>query len=169
MDMGHTNLRHSLSKRYSALTGQLEDVQASIEPINREAAKLPELEARVPDLERLIESARLILEGVDPDWSPEEAPPLKPWTHNIPVPFGQCGRRGLACLREAARPMSVREVAREVLRQVGCPQPESETLRRVQNSIESSFRKFKGRSVESSGKYPAQWRAIHKPEITFDP
>lgn len=168
-EMGHTNLRHSLIKRYSSLTGQLEDAHQSIARINREVVKLPELEARIPELERLIESARLLLEDVDPDWSSAETPAIKPWTHHIPVPFGQCGRRGLACLRDAQGAMTVRQIAIAVLDQVGCTKPEPETLRRVQNSIESSFRKFKGRTVESSGKYPAQWRAINKAELTFDP
>lgn len=169
MGMGHTNLRHSLTKRYSALTGQLLHVRENIERIKREAAKLPELEARIPELERLIESARLLLEDTDPNWAVEEAPPVKPWTHHIPVPFGQCGRRGLNYLREAQVPMTVREIAKGVLRDVGQEEPEREILQRVQNAIESSFRKFRGRTVESSGKYPAQWRAINKPEITFDP
>jgi hypothetical protein len=167
--MGQTNLRHSLNKRYSALTGQLEDVRANIERINREVAKLPELEARIPQLTRLIESARLLLKDADPNWEVDEAPPLKPWTHHIPVPFGQCGRRGLALLRQSQAPMTVREVAKTVLRDVGCEEPDKETLRRVQNAIEASFRNFRGRTVESSGKYPAQWRSINKPEITFDP
>ena len=85
--MGQTNLRHSLNKRYSALTGQLEDVRANIERINREVAKLPELEARIPHLERLIESARILLEDADPEWEDAQAPPLKPWTHLSQVPF----------------------------------------------------------------------------------
>lgn len=167
--MGQTNLRHSLNKRYSALSGELEDVRASIGRIKREIAKLPELEARIPQLERLIESARLLLEDADPNWEVEQAPPLKPWTHHIPVPFGQCGRRGMVYLRKSEVPMTVREVAKAVLRDVGCEDPDRETLRRVQNAIEASFRKFRGRAVESSGKYPAQWRALNKPEITFDP
>jgi hypothetical protein len=169
MGMGHTNFRQSLNKRYSALTGQLEDVHASIARIHREVEKLPELEARIPQLERLIESARLLLEDADPDWQEEQAPPVKPWTHHIPVPFGQCGRRGMQVLRKSEVPMTVREVAKTVLREVGCEAPDAETLRRVQNAVEASFRKFRGRTVESSGKYPAQWRAINKPEITFDP
>ena len=65
--------------------------------------------------------------------------------------------------------MTVRDVAKAVLRDVGQEEPDRETLRRVQNAIEASFRKFRGRTVESSGQYPAQWRAINKPEITFDP
>lgn len=169
MRMGQTNLRASLRKRYSALAGELDDTKLQIERINREFGKLPELEAKIPELEKLISAAEILLRDNDPDWSPDDTPSIKPWTHHIPVPFGQCGRRGLKVLRETDQPMSVRQVAREVLRQCDVTQPEPETLRRVQNSIESSFRKFRGRTVESSGKYPAQWRAINKPEITFDP
>ena len=169
MGMGITNLRAALEKRYAALTGELDDGPLASERIKREADKLAELEARIPDLERLIESARTLLADIDPSWSPEQTQAVKPWTHNIPVPFGQCGRRGLACLRAAERPMTVRQVARQVLNEVGCAEPDIQTLRRVQIAIEASFRKFRGRTVESSGKYPAEWRAINKPEMPFGP
>lgn len=167
--MGISNLRHALEKRYSALTGELEDVHASIERIKREVANLSELEKRIPDLERLIESARMLLQDSDPNWSPTQTPPIKPWTHHIPVPFGQCGRRGMAVLRTSAKAMTVREVAKLVLRDVGCEEPDRDTLKRVQSAVEASFRKFKGRTVESSGKYPMQWRSIARPEVVFDP
>lgn len=167
--MGISNLRHSLEKRYSALTGELEDVHVSIARIKREVHALDELEKRIPELERLIECARMLLQDNDPNWFPAQTPPIKPWTHHIPVPFGQCGRRGLAVLRASHKAMTVREVAKLVLRDVGCEEPDRDTQKRVQSSIESSFRKFKGRTVESSGKYPMQWRSIARPEIAFDP
>ena len=43
--------------------------------------------------------------------------------------------------------MTVRQVAKAVLREVGCEEPDKETLRRVQNAVEASFRKFRGRTV----------------------
>lgn len=166
--MGITNFRHSLTKRYAGLTGELVDVRLSIDRINREVAKLDELGERVVELERLIESARMLLQDADPDWRPEDTAAIKPWTHTIPVPFGSCGRRGMEVLRQAGCAMTVRQIAKQVLAEVGCTEPEIDIVRRTQNSIESSFRKFKGRTVVSSGKYPAQWRAINKPEIGFD-
>lgn len=47
--MGTTNLQHALKRRYAALTGELEQVRVNIDRIRREQAKLPALEARVPD------------------------------------------------------------------------------------------------------------------------
>lgn len=167
--MGIANLRHSLRKRYAGLTGELVDVQLSIDRIKRETEKLAELESRVPELERLIESARILLQDADPDWQPEDTAAIKPWTHTIPIPFGSCGRRGMAVLRGAGCGMTTRQVAKQVLAEVGCNEPDIEVLRRTQIAVEASFRKFRGRTVESSGKYPAQWRAINKPDVTFDP
>ena len=167
--MGITNLREPLRKRYSALTGQLLDARLSIERIRREAAMLEEIESRVPDLERQIETTRALLHDVDPEWNPDDERPIKPWTHTIPVPFGQCGRRGMAVLRAAVEPMTVRQVAKQVLREVGVEDADRATMQRVQSAIEASFRKFAGRSTESSGKYPAQWRAITKPDMPFGP
>lgn len=167
--MGQTNLRSSLRKRYAALTGKRDDLLLRIERIRRDIETLADLEAQAPELDKLIEAAELLLKDNDPDWSPEDTPALKAWTHHIPIPFGQCGRRGLKVLREAEQALSVRQVAKIVLQEVGVDQPKTETLRRVQNAIESSFRKFNGRTVQSSGAYPKQWRAINKPEIQFDP
>ena len=166
--MGITNLRHSLEKRYSTLTGRLRDAHENIARIQREVDKLPEIEASIPKLEALIASAVMLLEDADPTWQREQTPAVKPWTHLLPVPFGSCGRRGMEVLRQADRPMTSRQIALEVLRQSGTENPDKQTIQRTLNAIESSMRKFRGRTVESSGKYPAQWRSIAKQEIDFD-
>lgn len=166
--MGISNFKHSLEKRYSVLTGELKSTHANIERIKREVAQLGELEARIPKLEALIASAEMLLNDAHPDWSPEEAPPIQPWSHQIPVPFGTCGRRGMEILRQAERPMTCREIALEVLRGVGCENADSKMVQRTLNAVEASLRKHKGRSVESSGKYPAQWRSIANADIEFD-
>jgi len=48
--MGITNLRHSLEKKFAALTGELQEVYANIARLQREQAKLPELEVRIPKI-----------------------------------------------------------------------------------------------------------------------
>lgn len=166
--MGHSNLRQSLGKRYSALTGQLREVHENIARIRREAEKLPELEAQIPKLELLIASAAMLLEDADPSWKREQTPAIKPWTHMLTVPFGTCGRRGMEVLRLADKPMTARQIALEVLRQAGTEDADAKLIQRTLNAIEASLRKHRGRSVESSGKYPAQWRTIAKSDIDFD-
>ena len=166
--MGITNFRASVEKRYSALTGQLVEVHDNIARIKREVVKLPELEASIGKLEALIASAAMLLEDADPDWDREQTPAVKPWTHSLPVPFGTCGRRGMEVLRKARMPMTSRQIAIEVLRQNGTEDPDKMLIQRTLNAIEASMRKFRGRTVESSGKYPAQWRSIANPDIDFD-
>lgn len=97
--MGMTNFRASLRKRYSALTGERDDLHLRIERVKQDIVRLDEMEARIPELEKLIEAAAMLLKDNDPEWDAEETPALKPWTHHIPVPFGQCGRRGLRIAR----------------------------------------------------------------------
>lgn len=167
--MGISNFRLALEKRYAALSGQLREVHQTIARIKRETDKLPELEARIPKLEALIESAAMLLEDADPAWKREQTRPVKPFTHLIPVPFGSCGRRALEVLREADRPMSAREVAVEVLRQSGNETADPAMIQRTVTNVDACFRKHEGRAVESSGKYPKQWRSIANPEIGFDP
>lgn len=167
--MGRSNYRHALETKFAALTGELREVYANIERIRREHEKLRDLEAGVPKLQALIESVSMLLTENNPDWKPEQIVPVRPWTHTLPVPFGSCGRRGMEVLRQASEPMTTRQIAMEVLRQSGNDQADSKTIQRTLNAIEASLRKHRGRSVESSGKYPAQWRSIIKPEIGFDP
>lgn len=166
--MGITNFKASLEKRYAVLTGELQATHANIARIKREVSKLGELEARIVELEALIAGAAMLLRDAHPDWTPEATEPIEPWTHKLPVPFGTCGRRGMEVLRKADRPMTVREVTLEVLRSVGCEEPDKETLQRAFNAIEASFRKHRGDTLESSGKYPAQWRTIAKNGLEFD-
>lgn len=163
-----TNLRHSLEKLYSSLTGELEGVRANIARISREMEKLPELEAAIPDLEASIASAAMLLKRSNPDWEPEQTPPVQPWTHQLTVPFGSCGRRAMEVLRLADRPMTAREIALQVLRESGDGATDPKLIQRTTNSILASLRKHQGRTVESSGKYPAQWRTIAKKDIEFD-
>lgn len=166
--MSSTNLRAPLGKRYANLTADFQQAEANIERIRREAASLPELEARVPILKSLIESATMLLRDADPDWQPEQTPPVREWTHSLPIPFGSCGRRALVVLKRAERAMTIREVAADVLRQSGTDSPDRETLAKTVNAITSCFRKFNGRTIASSGKYPAQWRSIANPDVEFD-
>lgn len=166
--MGKTNLRHSLEKLYSSLTGELEAVHRNIARIQREIDKLPDLESSVPTLEEAIASTAMLLKRSDPEWEPEQTPAIQPWTHTLTVPFGTCGRRGLEILRRADRPMTAREIAVQVLRENGDESPDSKLIDKTTNSIGATLRANRGRTVESSGKYPAQWRTIAKPELTFD-
>jgi hypothetical protein len=70
--MSITSLRGSLEKRHSALTGELEHIHANIARIQREVEKLPDFEARIPELEAVIESVKIVLKHAHPDWVPEE-------------------------------------------------------------------------------------------------
>ncbi|MEZ5655294.1 MAG: hypothetical protein R3E04_05315 [Sphingobium sp.] len=167
--MGLTNYQHALRKKYSALTGELEEVRAQIECIHREQVKLPALEARIPKLEALIASAAMLLKDASCEWGPEQSPPVRPWTHTISIPFGPCGRRAMNILRQVDKSMTVREIALEVLKQAGVAKPDRKIIQRTQNAVDSSLRAHRGRGVESSSKCPAQWRSMAKPGIEFDP
>jgi hypothetical protein len=166
--MGTTNLRASLEKRYASLAGSLVEVRANIARIEREAGTLPDLNAETERLTALVDSAALLLEDVDPTFRRDHVRPVKPWTHGLPVPFGTCGRRGMAVLREAGEAMTTRQIATEVLRRTGVEAPDQKVMQRTVNAIEACLRKHRGRGVESSGKYPAQWRASHKQELAFE-
>lgn len=166
--MGRTNYQHALRKKYSALTGERELLRERIERIRQEQMLLPELEARAAKLDALAESAAMLLQE-EGDWSEADSPPVKPWTHTLPIPFGTCGRRAMSVLRTADRAMTVREITLEVLRKAGVADPDRETLQKAQNAVDASLRNHRGRGVESSDRYPAQWRVMGRVGIEFDP
>jgi hypothetical protein len=167
--MGLTNLQHSLRRKYSTLTGELADVRLQLERIEREKAKLPDLEAQIPILEALIASAAMLLKDGCPEWEPEQSPPIKPFAHNIPIPYGSCGRRALEIVRQADKPMTVQQIALEVLRQAGVDHPDPKVMQQTHSAVHAALKQRKGRWVESSGRYPAQWRSLAKPDVEFDP
>ena len=167
--MGITNLRSSLEKKYATLTGELAATNEIIGRIQREMQKLPELQAKIPELEELVQSTGTLLKSIIPDWSPDHIPPVKPWSHTLPVPFGQCGRRGLNVVRQSKVPLTTRQICFEVLRGIGIEDPDQITIRKTTVALEASLRHHRGKTVESSGKYPMQWRSIINPDIEFDP
>lgn len=130
---------------------------------------MPKLEARAAKLDELAQSAAMLLKDDCEDWEAADSPPVRPWTHCLPIPFGTCGRRALEVLRHAEKAMTVREVTLEVLRQVGVADPDRATIQRAQNAVDSSLCNHRGRGVESSDRYPAQWRSSARPELAFDP
>jgi hypothetical protein len=165
--MGLTNFQHCLRKKYGALTGELIEVQSQIDRIRHEQAKLPALEGRAAELNALITAATLLLNDAG-GWQPDQTPPVRPWTHAIPIPYGSCGRRAMNILRLSDKPMTVREIALEVLRQAGVDHPDRETAQRTHNAVHATLKARRGRSVEASGKYPAQWRCLVNQGIEFD-
>lgn len=166
--MGITNFQYALQKKFAVLSGEREALLEQIDRIKRDQARLPEMEARAAELGPLIQSAAMLLREENADWDEAEAPPIRPWTHTLPVRFGTCGRKAMEVLRKADRPMTVREITLEVLHSEGVYEPDRETIQRTQNAVDSSLRNHRGQGVESSGKYPAQWRSMAKPDIEFD-
>jgi hypothetical protein len=167
--MGHTNLYHSLEKKYAALTGELEHIHAKIARIEREQAKLPDLQSRIAELQELIESAAKLLQGIYPTWTPDQTDPVIPWTHTQAVPYGQCGRRALEVIRDSNVPVTTRQIAVKVLQGIGLKEPDRETVRKTIIAVEASLRSYRGKTIESSGKFPMQWRSIINPDIEFVP
>jgi hypothetical protein len=163
-----TNYQLALRKKHSRLTGELDELRERIARIEREQAALPDLRSRAERLEALAASAALLLREEDQTWTPDDSPPVRPWTHSLPIRFGSCGRRALEVLREADRAMTVREITLEVLRRAGVEEPNRATLQRTQNAVDSSLRNHRGRGVESSDHYPAQWRVMGKDAAEFD-
>ena len=167
--MGLSNYQFALRKKFSALSGERELLLERIERIKQDQTELPELEARAVKLETLVQSAAELLTEENSDWSAEQSPPVRHKEHKLPIPLGTCGRRAMEVLRTADKAMTVREVTLAVLHQVNVTNPDRATVQRAHNAVDASLRHHRGKGVESSDSYPAQWRSMARPEIVFDP
>ena len=112
--MSSTNYQSALSKRHSKLTGLVEDAKNSIARIKADQKRLPQLEAKIVELQPLIQSLGILLKAEDPEWTPDRAPPVMPFKYGItPIPFGSVSRRGMQVLQQANRAMTARELGGE--------------------------------------------------------
>ena len=86
--MGASNYQSALSKRHSKLTGLLEDAKNSIARIKAEHDKLPQLEAKIAELEPLIQSLRILFESGGPRMEARSSAThyaLEVWHHADPI------------------------------------------------------------------------------------
>jgi hypothetical protein len=112
--MSSTNYQSALSKRHSKVTGLVEDAKNSIARIKADQKRLPQLEAKIVELQPLIQSLGILLKAEDPEWTPDRAPPVMPFKYGItPIPFGSVSRRGMQVLQQANRAMTARELGGE--------------------------------------------------------
>lgn len=159
--MGRTNRTAALETKIAHLLGEHRSKGEEIAKVERLIAALPAMRERLWEIETLISACETIIKSDHPDWTRKHIRPLKPFVHKIPVKLGSAIKQALDVLRLADEPMTVKEIAIEVLRRVGHESPDTETITKVGNTIGNSLRKKpRGVVVDHDGGWPARWWAV---------
>jgi hypothetical protein len=155
--MGITNLLHGLESKYAHWLGELAAKLDEIDRIEKLTETLPALRERTQELRELAGHAASLLKNLKPGWELESVTPVKPCVHQIPIKMGECGRTALEVLREAAEPMTAREIADEVLRRAGIFNADVPTRQKTTGTVLSALRSRRGKIVESDSNWPQRW------------
>ena len=139
--MGQTNLKAALERKYALLKGELGDKQKRVEQIETLFRdELPILSDRTRRVGRLLECAEELLREIDPAWTPDRVRPSRPNVHKAPVAIGRISKTALDVLREAGKPLTISEIADELLARENVGEVDQQTHRRIRNSVDATLR-----------------------------
>ena len=158
--MGTTNLQHALNRKLSRLKGERDATRSLITRTEEQMASLPEMRAKVTDLELLIEHASALMLHLQPSWRAGDNRSIQPFVKLIPTKLGTCSRKAMDILRSASEPTSARELAMEILRREGISDATPEVRQRMANTVQAALRSRRGKVVECDGHWPQRWWVI---------
>lgn len=72
--------------------------------------------------------------------------------------WGSITRAMFAILRNAERPMTAEEIARELYRQKGVEEPSRERVRHLCGGVDATLRNYREKAVECDDGRPRRWR-----------
>lgn len=159
--MGTTNLQHALDRKLSRLKGECDATRNRITQTEEQMAAIPEMRAKVAELELLIEHAAALMQHLQPSWSADDNRSIQPFVKQIPTKLGTCSRKAMDILRSASEPTSARELAMEILRREGIFDASQEVRQRMANTVQAALRSRRGRVVDCDGHWPQRWWVIN--------
>ncbi|MBX3564008.1 MAG: hypothetical protein KF730_05455 [Sphingomonas sp.] len=143
------------------LLGERDMKREQIAKIESAYATVPDLRSRVDEIGRLLEACQIVITSDHPKWTIDHIIPARPFAHKIPVKLGSATKLAYEALRLAEKPLTGREIAREVLRRSGQTDPHRDTITKVANTIGNSLRKRHARGVVANdGEWPARWWVV---------
>lgn len=159
--MGITNRTAALETKITHLLGEQQLREEEVAKAEKLIEQLPALRDRLCEIESLISACETIIKSDHPDWTRDHLSASRPFVHKIPIRLGSATKQGLDVLRLADNPLTVREIAIEVLRREGHESPTTETITKVANTIGNGLRKKpRGEYLDHDGGWPARWWAI---------
>lgn len=142
------------------LLGEQQKKADEIEKAERLYAEVPALRRRISRIDDLVFYCKEIIKDDQPDWTPTNIKALRPHVHKIPIKLGSATKIALDVLRVADAPMTIREVAIEVLRREGQEGVGRDILDKVSDTIGNQFRKRPRDYLQNDGQWPARWWVV---------
>ena len=155
--MSGSNLLHGLKRKHEAILSSIRAVEKTIKATHRQMESLPNREESVAKLYEDLAHVLAVIRLDHPEYDEAEARPRGKNTFKLPLPIGECTRVAFELLREAKRPMTVNDIARQVLQRAGIEEPEVEELRLACNNVNASFRARLGKTLSRNDEYPQRW------------
>lgn len=160
--MGKSNLKHGLERKIAFAKGEVKAAEKEIAEIQDGLRRLIQLRESLLTHSPIIEAAETILKYDHPGWSGDHIKPMRAGTWSSPFRSGEQGKLALTKLREADHWLRPREVAKQMLNDIGHDLEDQVTLEKVTNSIGTYFKKYEGELVESRGDFAKEWRVIRE-------
>jgi len=156
--MGRSNITQNLERDLSFFLGERQEKVVRLQRIEQLVESLPELRERIAKLDSLINAGEFLLKERIPDWTPERVRPIQKFQCRSPIEYGSGVRKGLEVLRDAAQPLTSREITNEVLTREAIFDLDSAGWEAIRTNIDAGLRKHqKDGRVESDGRKPARW------------
>lgn len=160
--MGLSNFLGSAETKIAKLKGELERKRAEVKLIQEGVGRLSELHDDIKTLEQRIAAGIAFVKPDYPDWQPDKIKPYEARSWKSPFAVGENVRLALDVLREEDDWMTVREIAKMMLDQIGHDPEDRHTLDKVANTLGNGLRNKVGDLVESEGTQPVRYRVIRK-------
>jgi hypothetical protein len=161
--MGQSNLKSALERKLALLKGELGDKQKRVEHIETLFRdELPVLSARTHRVNRLIECAEELLAEIDPTWTPERVKAVRPNVHKAPTAIGRISKGTLVVMREAGKPLTIREIADQLVAMEGVGEIDDKTHKAIRNAIDSSLRQKVAKNIvqHDGAKFARKWSLV---------
>lgn len=122
--------------------------------------RLDSLRERADHLNHVLICATVVMKEINPDWDESQLKPVKKHVHKAPGRPGEVARLTLDVLREAAKPLSAREISQRVFERLDHDHEDGEKQKtRVYKSVESTLRgKLSEGLVKHDGTYGRKWK-----------
>ena len=165
--MKETWLRDELKRYYSKLLGELVRIdrppkrllrlEADREAYEREA---PAREARRASIIEALPHLVAVVKLFDPDWDNTTAKPIRPRHGSSGLPSQGGIGSAMEILREAAEPMTVREIVRAMAARHDLDIGSSAAYQKLHTVVHNGLTKTHRDFVECVGGKPKRWRVV---------
>jgi hypothetical protein len=138
--MADTYVISGLKARYARVLGEIRSLENRARKLKLDAVHLKS-------------AIHLFAEELDVD----AIEPIKPANARRWFGDGQCGRAVLDVLRTASEPMSVRDIAAEIMTRQGASTDDWRAVKAASWSVRDALKRRNGGLVVSSGTFPKLW------------